>query len=127
MCSGEERAADEQKLADRTEEEKREEERKKRRFAQKDTDAQCVKKNNGTRYGYKEHVKVDAESRLIVKHSVTAAPVHDSRKLAGLVDSGDRNLYAYSAYVGEEPRTELNRRNKNLNLRYMRGERGGIR
>jgi len=48
---------------------------------QKDLDARWTKKNNVSHYGYKNHIKVDAKSKLIVKHEVTDASVHDSQVL----------------------------------------------
>ena len=36
------------------------------KMAQKDTDARWTKKRDETHYGYKDHVKVDADSKLIV-------------------------------------------------------------
>ena len=35
------------------------------KLAQKDTDARWTKKNDETHYGYKDHVKVDADSKII--------------------------------------------------------------
>ena len=68
---------------------------------QKDTDARWAKKGNELHYGYKNHVKADAESKLITGYTVTSANVHDSRVLADLVDDDDYVLYADSAYCGE--------------------------
>jgi IS5 family transposase len=69
---------------------------------QKDTDARWTKKNNETHFGYKNHTKVDAASKLIVAWEVTAASVHDSQALEGLVAEGDVTLYADSAYKSDE-------------------------
>lgn len=70
--------------------------------AQKDTDARWTKKGDETHYGYKNHAKVDAASKLIVAWEVTPANVHDSQELATLVVEGDGTLYADSAYQSEE-------------------------
>ncbi len=69
--------------------------------AQKDTDARWTKKNDETHFGYKNHTKVDASSKLIVAWEVTAASVHDSQALEGLASEGDGTLYADSAYKSE--------------------------
>ena len=76
----------------------------KAKLAQKDTDARWTKKNNETFFGYKNHVKADAVSKLITKYVVTPAHVHDSQALTDLLDETDANqdLYADSAYVGEK-------------------------
>lgn len=52
-------------------------------------------------YGYKNHVKADAESKLITGYTVTSANIHDSQVLAQLMDDEDYVLYADSAYYGE--------------------------
>lgn len=68
---------------------------------QKDTDARWTKKNNERHYGYKDHVKADAQSKLITNYKVTNAAVHDSQALIELLDEKDKVLYADSAYSGE--------------------------
>ncbi len=70
--------------------------------AQKDVDARWTKKNDETHYGYKDHVKVDKDSKIIVAYTVTDASVHDSQELQQLIDKKkDTCLYADSAYSGE--------------------------
>jgi IS5 family transposase len=54
---------------------------------QKDVDARWTKKNAEVHYGYKNHVKADAQSKLIERYAVTDASVHDSQKLAELVET----------------------------------------
>ena len=66
--------------------------------AHKDCDARWTKKNHATFYGYKDHVKVDVADKLILAGVTTAANVHDSQQIAGLVGEGDRVVYADSAY-----------------------------
>jgi IS5 family transposase len=70
--------------------------------AHKDVDARWTKKNEEVFYGYKDHVKVKAASKLIEKAVVTAASVHDSRALEALVEAGDEAVFADSAYAGAE-------------------------
>ena len=74
---------------------------------QKDTDARWTIKNKERHFGYKDHVKVDAESKLITSYSVTDASVHDSQALIGLIDEKDKVLYADSAYSGNPIAEEL--------------------
>jgi len=78
------------------------------KLCQKDTDARWTQKNKINYYGYKDHVKVDAKSKLITKYEVTDASVHDSQKLDDLLDEDDANkrLHADSAYVGQEEKLE---------------------
>jgi len=73
----------------------------KHKLRQKDTDARWTKKNNETHYGYKDHVKADADSKLIAEYSVTSACVHDSQEFIALLDENDRTIYADSAYAGK--------------------------
>jgi transposase, IS5 family len=66
-------------------------------------DAQWTKKNNVSIFGYKNHIKADAKSKIITKYKVTDASVHDSQVLGDLLDSKDeKDFYADSAYVGEQ-------------------------
>jgi len=71
------------------------------KLRQKDTDARWAKKNDENHYGYKDHVKVDADSKLITGYEVTDASVHDSQVLMGLLDEKDKVLYADGAYSGD--------------------------
>ena len=75
---------------------------------QKDVDARWAKKNNVSYFGYKNHVKEDAKSKLITKYTVTDASVHDSQVTELLLDEKDRGeeLYADSAYSGA-PQKEI--------------------
>ncbi len=79
----------------------------KNKLAQKDTDARWTKKNNETHYGYKNHVKVDADSKMITGSITTPANIHDSQPLPALIDEKDRVLYADSAYSGKPIRSKL--------------------
>lgn len=80
---------------------------KARFLAQKDTDARWAKKGNETYFGYKDHVKVDADSKMIVSFEVTAASVHDSQTIVSLLDEKDEVVNADSAYVGEDLEREI--------------------
>lgn len=72
--------------------------------SQKDVDARWTQKNNVNFFGYKNHIKVDSESKIITKYGVTSANVHDYQMLDNLIDEKDKdeNLYADSAYTGQE-------------------------
>ena len=72
------------------------------KLRQKDTDARWAKKNQETHYGYKDHVKADADSKLIEDYAVTSASVHDSREFTEFFDETDHVAYADSAYSGKE-------------------------
>jgi IS5 family transposase len=71
--------------------------------SQKDIDARWTKKNKVNYFGYKNHTKQDAASKLVVKYLVTAANVHDSQSIEELLDEKDEgeDFYGDSAYSGE--------------------------
>ena len=71
------------------------------KMAQKDTDARWTKKGGETHFGYKDHVKVDADSKLILDYAVTSANVHDSNEFEDFINETDEAVYADSAYVGK--------------------------
>ena len=83
----------------------------KAKLAQKDIDARWTKKNNETFYGYKDHIKTDAKSKLITKYEVTDASVHDSQVLEKILDEADADkpLYADSAYADQDEIIESSR------------------
>ena len=71
---------------------------------QKDTDARWAKKGDEVHFGYKNHVKADAASKLIEDFTVTDAAVHDSQVFKNLVHEADagRAIFADSAYRSAE-------------------------
>jgi IS5 family transposase len=71
--------------------------------SQKDIDARWVQKNKVNYFGYKNHAKIDAGSKIVVKYAVTDASVHDSQLTEELLDENDKgeDFYADSAYSGE--------------------------
>lgn len=95
------------------------------KLAQKDVDARWTKKNNQTYYGYKNHVKGDTKTKLIVDYLVTDASVHDSQALEDLLNKKDKGqpLYADSAYTGE-PHEKTIKKNKMKNKVHEKGYRG---
>ncbi len=73
------------------------------KLSQKDVHAKWTKKNNVNFYGYKNHIKADAGSKLVTKYVATPASVHDSQPLESLLEESDagKDLHADSAYSGE--------------------------
>jgi IS5 family transposase len=70
--------------------------------AQKDTDARWTKKNQETHFGYKNHVTVDNQHKLIRNYQMTSAEVHDSKVFVDLlVDNSSKSVWADSAYRSE--------------------------
>ena len=65
---------------------------------QKDLDARWTTKGGHRYFGYKNHIKVDRQSKLIQRWQATPANTHDSQAMKSLVESTDGKLYADSAY-----------------------------
>lgn len=79
--------------------------------AQRDQDAQWTRKNNQNYYGYKNHINVDVEHGLIRRYEVSHAAMHDSQKIAELLDGGNegKGLWGDSAYRKEATERALSR------------------
>jgi IS5 family transposase len=76
---------------------------------QKDIDARWVKKNGKNQFGYKNHIDIDVEHKLIRNYEVTPASVHDSNVFEQLLDKNNssRDMWADSAYGSFEKRQSL--------------------
>ena len=72
------------------------------KLEQKDTDARWAKKGNETFYGYKDHVKVDNASKIIIDFTVTSANVHDVNEFEGLIDINDKEAWLDAGYASAE-------------------------
>jgi transposase, IS5 family len=79
------------------------------KHSQKDTDARWTKKNNISFYGYKNHIKADTNTKLILDYTVTSASVHDSVEAVGLITESDRGakFHADSAYPTPKVKEQL--------------------
>ena len=80
--------------------------------SQKDLDARWTKKNNASYYGYKNHIKIDATTKIVENYVVTDASVHDSQVVPDLLTKSDegQNLWADSAYRGKNQEDEYKRK-----------------
>jgi IS5 family transposase len=85
-------------------------------LSQRDGEAAWAKKGEETHFGYKDHVKVDSESKIITAFEVTPANVHDSREICDLIDENDPMAAAGSAYSSREIREKLLRQNPDIKL-----------
>lgn len=70
------------------------------KLRQKDMDARWTRKGREFHFGYKDHVKADADSKLITDYTVTPANVHDSQPMPAMINEKDKAVYADSAYWG---------------------------
>lgn len=70
---------------------------------QKDCEARWTKKNGEKHYGYKDHVAIDNDHKLIREYAVSSAEVHDSQVFFELLsENSSRDVWADSAYQSEE-------------------------
>ncbi|MCX7715271.1 MAG: transposase [Clostridia bacterium] len=63
--------------------------------------ARWLKKRGRNYFGYKNHIKIDTESKLILKSLTSSANVHDSHALPHLFDNEEdkgKTVWADSAY-----------------------------
>ena len=65
---------------------------------QRDSDATWTKKGNEAHFGYKDNVKVDLDSKLIVDYAVTTASTNDVKGAENLFNEQDSVAYGDSAY-----------------------------
>lgn len=76
---------------------------------QKDVEARWTKKHGKSYYGYKNHINVDAEHKLVRDYQVTPANVHDSQVFDEVIDpdNADPEVWADSAYRSEDTQAVL--------------------
>jgi IS5 family transposase len=86
------------------------------KLRQKDTDARWTKKNKVSHYGYKNHIKADRDSKMIVNYTVTDAAVHDSKCAAELIDKKDHGAHLDSAYTGAAVKAAILEKNPKIRL-----------
>ena len=79
---------------------------------ERDPQAHLAKKGNTWHFGYKAHVDVDKESRLVHTVKVTAANEHDVTVTSELLTGEEEEVYGDSGYLGAEKRPEALKKNK---------------
>jgi IS5 family transposase len=95
------------------------------KLEQKDTDARWAKKGSETFYGYKDHVKVDKESKIITGFTVTGANVHDVNEFEGLIDMSDKEAWLDAGYASDEHVARIKAKSPNIVLHICeKGKRG---
>ena len=75
--------------------------------SQIDTEAKSTVKNGKKYFGYKGHIGVDVESKIIRKRTFTAANVHDSQELENVLSKDEKSVWADKAYVDQERKAEF--------------------
>jgi hypothetical protein len=82
------------------------------KLAHKDLDARWTKKGGQRHYGYKNHLNIDKDTKLITACACTPAHVHDSQVLETVLrapDVGGPTVWADSAYRSEAQEQDLKR------------------
>lgn len=76
---------------------------------QKDVEARWTQKNGANHYGYKNHISVDREHKVIRRWQVSDAALHDSQVFEELLDGSNTSaeVWADSAYRSEEKERAL--------------------
>jgi IS5 family transposase len=74
-----------------------------------DPDAAWTKRGGGRFFGYKGHVGMDQDSRIIRRIAFTPANVNESTAADGLICGDEKTVYADKAYDSHARRTHLKR------------------
>ena len=82
-------------------------EKNEHKLRQKDREAGWTKKGIRYYHGYKDHVKVDKDSKLITDYRTTPASTHDSVPVPEMITEEDNALWADSAYSGSNVKDAL--------------------
>jgi transposase, IS5 family len=87
---------------------------------QKDTDARWTKKHGVSHFGYKNHVNVDKQHKLIRQYTVTDAAVPDSQVLEDVLQpkTAGRDVWADAAYRSDEIEGTLKTRKLRSQIQY---------
>lgn len=77
--------------------------------SQKDVDARWTRKHGKSHYGYKNHVNVDRQHKLVRRYHVSNAALHDSQAVDHLLMKGNTGagVWADPAYRSEEMEARL--------------------
>ncbi len=70
--------------------------------SQIDTDATSTKKRNKNYFGYKGHIGMDQESKLIRQKTFTTASPHDITEMSNLVTGDEESVWGDKAYSKKE-------------------------
>lgn len=75
---------------------------------QKDTEARWAKKNNEVHFGYKNHIAIDNQHKLVRAFEITSAEVHDSHVFMELLtENSSADVWADSAYYSDGTEIDL--------------------
>lgn len=85
---------------------------------QKDTEASWTKKHGKSHHGYKLSINVDKKYKLIRKHKVSTAKVHDTNHFEAVLDplNTSREVWADKGYQDNEREQRLTKAGWHLNI-----------
>ena len=91
-----------------------------RKLAQKDVEATWTKKHGVSHYGYKNHVTVDRQYKLVRDYKTTTASTHDSQVLTRILrpDKDDGRVWGDGAYRSQALEEELKKRGHRSRIHY---------
>ncbi|MDR2971489.1 MAG: IS5 family transposase [Bacteroidales bacterium] len=72
------------------------------KLLQRDIDATWAMQGNEVHFGYKDHIKIDNDSKLIVDYNISTASSNDHKGAVGLFTGNDKVAYGDSAYSNLE-------------------------
>lgn len=86
--------------------------------AQKDTDAKFVKKGERVYHGYKNHIIVNSETKIIETYEITPASTHDSVLAPEMLEQlkEGSEVYGDSAYISEDIKEVARRKKLNMKI-----------
>lgn len=95
---------------------------------QKDENARWTKKHGKSHYGYKNHINIDREHKLIRRYAVTDASVQDSQVFAEVLDeeNSGRSVWADSAYRSEAREEQLREQGYKSRIHRKGSSRGAL-
>ena len=93
--------------------------------SQKDSDARWTKKHGKSYYGYKNHVNVDRQHKLVRRYHVSKAELHDNQAVDHLLMQGNTGsgVWVDAAYRSEEMEAKLRARGLKSRV-HRKGRRG---
>jgi IS5 family transposase len=77
----------------------------------RDTDADFTVRRNKTYYGYKGHIGMDSDSKIIRTTEFTTASIHDSDMFDHITTGKEKYIIADKGYANEKRKAQLRRRN----------------
>jgi IS5 family transposase len=83
---------------------------------QYDKEARFTKKHNKWYFGYKDHIKADKDSKLIVDYAVTDAITHDNTQVEELLDKEDNVVFMDAGYRSKEQEAVWKRKCPNIEI-----------